>query len=149
MRAGEAWTVVLVDGSEPTFEKRGAPLGLAIQSLRPKGYTRESFAEKKANPLDEARLATLKEFVAGAMKTLDTPGVGLAFIDALPAGEAQQLLVQRRAAVIAQVEAFEQVPAHAGSHQLLIDHQLHYLRSELAWLNLVIRRVRTKARAHH
>src|SRR6188474_3198911 len=27
-RAGEAWTVVLVDGTEPTFEKRGAPLNL-------------------------------------------------------------------------------------------------------------------------
>jgi CubicO group peptidase (beta-lactamase class C family) len=80
-RAGESWTVVLIDGTEPTFEKRGAPVGLALQSLRPKGYSRESFAGKKANPLDEARLATLKEFVASAMKQLDTPGVGLAFID--------------------------------------------------------------------
>ena len=80
-RAGEAWTVVLIDGSEPTFEKRGAPLGLALQSLRPKGYSRESFAGKKANPLDEKRLATLKEFVASGMKMLDTPGVGLAFLD--------------------------------------------------------------------
>jgi CubicO group peptidase (beta-lactamase class C family) len=80
-RAGEAWTVVLVDGTEPTMEKRGAPLGLALQSLRPKGYARESFAGKKANPLDEKRLATLKDFVASGMKLLDTPGVGLAFID--------------------------------------------------------------------
>jgi hypothetical protein len=52
-RAGESWTVVLVDGTEPTFEKRGAPLRLTLQSLRPKGYARESFAGKKANPLDE------------------------------------------------------------------------------------------------
>ena len=37
-RAGDAWTVVLVDGTEPTFEKRGGPIGLALQSLRPKGY---------------------------------------------------------------------------------------------------------------
>ncbi len=80
-RAGDAWTVVLIDGTEPTFEKRGAPVGLTLQSLRPKGYSRESFAGKKANPLDEARLATLKAFVADAMKMLDTPGVGLAFID--------------------------------------------------------------------
>jgi CubicO group peptidase (beta-lactamase class C family) len=80
-RAGDAWTVVLLDGSEPTFEKRGAPLGLALQSLRPKGYSRESFAGKKAHPLDEARIAVLKEFVANGMKLFDTPGVGLAFID--------------------------------------------------------------------
>lgn len=80
-RAGDAWTVILVDGSEPTFEKRGAPLGLALQSLRPKGYARETFVGKKAHPLDEKRLAVLKDFVANGMKLLDTPGVGLAFID--------------------------------------------------------------------
>jgi CubicO group peptidase (beta-lactamase class C family) len=80
-RAGDAWTVILVDGTEPTFEKRGAPLRLTLQSLRPKGYARESFAGRKANPLDEKRLAVLQEFVATGMKLLDTPGVGLAFID--------------------------------------------------------------------
>ena len=80
-RAGDAWTVVLLDGSEPTFEKRGGPIGLALQSLRPKGYQRESFAGKKANPLDEKRLSTLREFVAGGMKMFDVPGVGLAFLD--------------------------------------------------------------------
>lgn len=80
-RAGELWTVVLIDGTEPTFEKRSGPAGLAMQSLRPKGYARESFAGKKANPLDENRLSVLKDFVANGMKLLDTPGVGLAFID--------------------------------------------------------------------
>lgn len=81
LRAGETWTVAIVDGSEPTFEKRGAPLGLVLQSLRPKGYTRESFAGQRAHPLDEQRLATLRQFVADGMKLLDVPGVGLAFID--------------------------------------------------------------------
>jgi CubicO group peptidase (beta-lactamase class C family) len=80
-RAGTAWTVLLVDGTEPTMEKRGAPVGLAVGSLRPKGYSREMFNGKKANPLDEKRLAVLKDFVAQGMKLLDTPGVGLAFID--------------------------------------------------------------------
>jgi CubicO group peptidase (beta-lactamase class C family) len=80
-RAGDAWAVILVDGTEPTFEKRGAPLGLALQSIRPKGYSREMFTGKKANPLDEKRLAVLKEFVAGGMKLFGTPGVGLAFLD--------------------------------------------------------------------
>jgi len=80
-RAGDSWTVILIDGTEPTFEKRGAPLSLIVQSVRPKGYSRESFAGKKAHPLDEKRLATLKDFVAAGMKMLDTTGVGLAFID--------------------------------------------------------------------
>ena len=80
-RAGNSWTVLLIDGTEPTMEKRGAPVGLAIGSLRPKGYSREMFNGKKANPLDEKRLAVLKDFVAQGMKLLDTPGVGLAFID--------------------------------------------------------------------
>jgi CubicO group peptidase (beta-lactamase class C family) len=80
-RAGDAWTVVLVEGTQPTMEKRAAPFRLTLQSLRPKGYARESFAGKKANQLDDKRLAILKEFVATGMKMLDTPGVGLAFID--------------------------------------------------------------------
>src|SRR5262249_30537201 len=80
-RAGDTWTVTIIDGTEPTLEKRGGPLSMAVQSLRPKGYTRESFSGRKANPLDAKRLQVLKDFVAGGMKQLDTPGVGLAFID--------------------------------------------------------------------
>lgn len=80
-RKGDTWAVVLLDGSEPTFEKRSAPIGLALQSLRPKGYSRESFAGKTAHPLDEKRLAVLREFVAQGMKTVDATGVGLAFVD--------------------------------------------------------------------
>ena len=34
-RKGNAWTVVMLDGTEPTFEKRLAPTGLVIGSLRP------------------------------------------------------------------------------------------------------------------
>jgi len=80
-RAGDRWTVIIVDGTDPTFEKRRAPLGLVLQSLRPKGYSRETFAGKKANPLDEKRQAILRDFVSNGMRMLDTPGVGLAFID--------------------------------------------------------------------
>ncbi|PYY19022.1 MAG: serine hydrolase, partial [Acidobacteria bacterium] len=63
LRAGSAWTAVILDGSEPTFEKRSAPIGLIVQSLRPKGYHRESFAGRKAHPLDAARIADIKAFV--------------------------------------------------------------------------------------
>lgn len=37
-RAGMTWTVFLIDGTEPTAEKRASPLSLVYQSLRPKGY---------------------------------------------------------------------------------------------------------------
>ncbi len=81
LREGDAWTVVIIDGREPTFEKRAAALNLVIQSLRPKGYVRESFAGRQAHPLDAARLALLKDFVRQSMEQLGIPGVGLAFID--------------------------------------------------------------------
>jgi CubicO group peptidase (beta-lactamase class C family) len=80
-RAGKEWTVLILDASEPTLEKRGAPLGLIIQSLRPKGYARESFAGRKAQPLDAARIAQLREFVETSMKQLGIPGASMALVD--------------------------------------------------------------------
>jgi CubicO group peptidase (beta-lactamase class C family) len=80
-RVGAAWNVVVIDASNMTFEKRASQVRLVTNSLRPKGYTRETFAGKKAHPLDAERLAILKTFVDHGMKALDIPGVGLAFID--------------------------------------------------------------------
>jgi hypothetical protein len=80
-RKGTSWTVVLADGTQPTFEKRAAPARLVLQSLRPAGYTRETFAGRKAHPLDAERVETLKTFVRSGMDLLGIPGVGLAFID--------------------------------------------------------------------
>ena len=81
LRAGSSWTAVILDGKEPTFEKRNAPIGLIIQSLRPKGYKRESFAGRKAHPLDAARIAEIKSFVEESMQKLGIPGASLALID--------------------------------------------------------------------
>ena len=80
-RASTSWTVVIIDGTEPTVEKRSAPLSLAIQSLRPKGYQRESFAGRQAHPLDAAHIAQLTDFVQNSMKLLGIPGVGMALLD--------------------------------------------------------------------
>lgn len=80
-RAGEKWTVVILDGKEPTFEKRSSQFGLIIQSLRPKGYSKESFAGRKALPLTPERIAELKSFVETSMKKLDIPGASLAIVD--------------------------------------------------------------------
>src|SRR5581483_861767 len=77
----KVWTVVLMDGTEMTFEKRTAPIGLIVGSLRPKGYARESFADRKPHSLDPQRVAELKEFVETSMKELGVPGVGFALLD--------------------------------------------------------------------
>ena len=58
-------------------EKRGAQVGLIFGKLLPKGRSRESFAGKKANKLDAARIAELRKFVETSMKLTGVPGVSL------------------------------------------------------------------------
>jgi CubicO group peptidase (beta-lactamase class C family) len=81
LRAGDQWTVVIFDGTDPTFEKRGSQFGLIVGSLRPKGYQRENFAGRKALPLTPERIADIKSFVETSMKKLGVPGAGLALVD--------------------------------------------------------------------
>lgn len=81
LRNGAAWTVVLIEGSEQTLAKRSAAVGLAMQSVRPKDYVRESFAGRKAQPLDAARQQQMRAFLLDAMKTLGIPGLSYALLD--------------------------------------------------------------------
>ncbi len=81
LRAGSSWTVVILDGTVPTFEKRMAPFIIIIESLRPKGYTRESFAGRRAQPLDAAHIAQMKSFVETSMQELGVPGASIALVD--------------------------------------------------------------------
>ena len=53
---------------------------LIFDRLLPKGYARESFAGKKAHPLDAARIAELGEFVEAAQKATGVPGVSLGIV---------------------------------------------------------------------
>ena len=78
LRREQAWTVLLIDASEPTAEKRGGPIAQVSQSVRPAGYKRENFAGRTPHPLDAARVARIQDFVRSAMKELQVPGVGLA-----------------------------------------------------------------------
>jgi CubicO group peptidase (beta-lactamase class C family) len=81
LRAGSTWTVVILDGTDPTVEKRSAPIGLIFESLRPKDYQRESFAGRKPQPLDAAHIAQIKAFVETSMQQLGIPGASIALID--------------------------------------------------------------------
>jgi CubicO group peptidase (beta-lactamase class C family) len=80
-RAGRDWMVAIVEASSATFEKRNAAFSLTIGSLRPKGFERETFAGKKAQPLDAERIALLTDFVRSVMQQFRIPGVGLILID--------------------------------------------------------------------
>jgi CubicO group peptidase (beta-lactamase class C family) len=74
-RAKDTWTVSIYDVAHAVGEKRGAQVGLIYGKLLPKGRSRESFAGRKANRLDEARLAELRKFVEASMKLAGVPGV--------------------------------------------------------------------------
>lgn len=80
-REGKAWTVTLIDGAIATYAKRSAAVGLLQQSVRPAGYTRETFAGREARRLTPERIALMRQFVADSATQLGVPGVGLAFVD--------------------------------------------------------------------
>lgn len=80
-KKGDNHTVVLVDGALATLAKRGGQLGQLAGSLRPKGFSKESFAGQVAVPLNADRIEEIKRFTLEAMEKLKIPGVGLALID--------------------------------------------------------------------
>jgi DNA-binding PadR family transcriptional regulator len=64
--------------------------------------------------------------------------IGLTFLDTLPPVEARELLNMRRAAIVSALANAQSIPQHAGSSQLVINHLMHHLQSELDWLDKVI-----------
>ncbi len=78
--SGTSWTVIIQDLSEPVAEKRGGQIALIMGRLLPKGYSRESFAGKKANVLDAARIAELRRFIEQGQKATGVPGVALGLV---------------------------------------------------------------------
>jgi CubicO group peptidase (beta-lactamase class C family) len=78
--AGSTWTVVIEDLADAVAGKRGGQLALIFGRLLPKGYSRESFAGKKSNPLDQARIAELTNFIESKQKVLGVPGVGFGVV---------------------------------------------------------------------
>jgi CubicO group peptidase (beta-lactamase class C family) len=78
--SGTSWTVIIQDLAEPVAEKRGAQVALIMGRLLPKGYSRESFAGKKANVLDSARIAELRRFIEQGQKATGVPGVALGLV---------------------------------------------------------------------
>lgn len=79
-QANGRWLVVLIDFAMATAEKRGGQIGKIFDRLYPKGYSRESFAGKKAHKLDAARLAVLDAFVKKALAETGVPGVSYGLV---------------------------------------------------------------------
>ena len=80
-RSGDVWTVAIYDMAQDVAEKRLAQVILIFGELLPKGYTRESFAGKKAHRLDDARIAELSRFVETAVKNTGVPGVAIGLVE--------------------------------------------------------------------
>lgn len=80
-RANDVWSVVFYDMAQSVGDKRLAQIILAFDDFLPKGYTRETFAGRKAAKLDAARLAQLRTFVDTSMKELGVPGIAVGIIE--------------------------------------------------------------------
>ena len=78
--SGTSWTVVIEDMADAVAEKRAGQIGVALGRLLPKGYSRESFADKKANTLDQARIAELGRFIEQGQRETGVPGVALGLV---------------------------------------------------------------------
>lgn len=86
--------------------------------------------------------AEFKRLLAANLSTY-TPAkfpqdIGLAFADALPPAKVVALLKRRKVMLQIELEAAYEAPQHAGSLQLLVDHSILHLESELEWLEKVI-----------
>lgn len=80
MFANGSWTVWIYDMANDVGGKRSAQVSLIFSSLRPKGYSKESFAGKTPHRLDTARLDALESWVEHAMEITGVPGVGLGIL---------------------------------------------------------------------
>ena len=85
----------------------------------------------------------LRENLAAYTSTRFTGDIGIAFMDSLPAEEQVELLTQRRAGLVAELDKLKATPAttHQGSIALLITHQIRHLTAELDWLDEIVAQI--------
>jgi CubicO group peptidase (beta-lactamase class C family) len=80
LRKGQAWTVVLVESSEASIEKRFATYRRIGETLHPKGYERESFSGKTPRKLDADRIKQILASADKARELSGIPGMGIALL---------------------------------------------------------------------
>ena len=128
---------------------------LALERLAQQGWVREQEVREGKRPprkvytITPAGEAEFQRLLALNLATY-TPSkfpqdLGLAFADALPPAAVVALLEQRRAMLAAELATARQAPPHGGTLQLLVEHSIVHLESELVWLDQVISRFARQA----
>ena len=79
-RKGDTWFVMLSDGTREGWGRRGPQARIARDSFRAKGVVEESFRDKKAHVLDEARLKNLEAFIEEGRQSAKIPGLAVAIV---------------------------------------------------------------------
>ncbi len=116
-------------------EKEGARPPRRVYALTPQG--------------EAAFQQMLRESLADYKPAEFRSSISLVFLDAIPPEEVIALLHKRRSAIETLLETMPAFDGHhPGSLGLMMDHQRHHLAAELAWLDGIIARLRTKATAH-
>jgi DNA-binding PadR family transcriptional regulator len=88
----------------------------------------------------------LRESLADYKPTEFRSDIALIFLDLLPSDEAGSLLEKRRAIVEGLLEPIHtHREHHGGSMQLMIEHQIRHLTTELAWIDEVIEQIKTSS----
>ena len=80
----------------------------------------------------------LRQNLAGYKPASYLDSIGVVYLDALPAGEAADLLRERRAAVESFAQVIRDDENHQGAFQLMLSYHLCHLEAELAWLDGII-----------
>jgi CubicO group peptidase (beta-lactamase class C family) len=76
-KRGDAFTVVVWNFDRAVGEKRSGQSEMVFDHLQPPGFKRETFAGRRANPLDAERVAKLKDFIEKSRAELGIPGVAM------------------------------------------------------------------------
>lgn len=80
-RRGNVLTMALVHADNAVWDRRRGQAYLVFDSMRPAGYQPESFRDKRAHTLDDARVERIASFVARGLEAAEVPGAALAVVD--------------------------------------------------------------------
>ncbi len=80
LRKNKTWYVVLLDSTRAALDRRNAQVMTALTSLKVPGAEPESFAGKKAHPLDAKKLKAFAAFVEDARQQSKVPGAAIAIV---------------------------------------------------------------------
>lgn len=144
------------------YEMIDSHFGESIQIKKPTAYSLlkkmtdagwVSFVEEQAGNRPLRRVYTITEtgevifqdFVRKSLadyKPVDyLRSIALAFVDAIPAPEATNLIRERSASIEQLLQAIQSQENHPGTIQLMIENHIRHLSVELEWLDEVILRL--------